>query len=34
MLHPNTTIIPKELVASLRFPKSPVMLSEEERRDI
>lgn len=30
----NATIIPKELVASLRFPRQPVVLSEEEHREI
>lgn len=34
MLSPNTTLIPKELVSSLRFPKQPLPLSESEREEI
>jgi hypothetical protein len=32
MLAPNTTLIPKELIAGLRFPKQPVAITEEQRK--
>lgn len=34
MLAPNTTIIAKELIAGLRFPKQPVALTEDQRKAI
>jgi hypothetical protein len=34
MLAPNTTVIPKELIAGLRFPKQPVAISDEQRKAI
>lgn len=34
MLAPNTTLIAKELIAGLRFPKQPVPLPEEQRAAI
>lgn len=34
MLGPQTTLIEKELIAGLRFPKQPVAISEEQRKAI
>jgi len=34
MLAPDTTIIAKELIAGLRFPKQPVAIPEEQRKAI
>lgn len=34
MLAPDTTLIPKERISTLRFPKQPVDLSDEQHRDI
>lgn len=34
MLAPNTTVIPKELIAGLRFPRQPIPLSKEQRKEI
>lgn len=34
MPSPNTILIPKELIAGLRFPKQPVPLSDEQRKAI
>lgn len=33
MLMPNATIIPKERISSLRFPKQPLSLSEDQRQE-
>ncbi len=34
MLAPNTMVIPKERISTLRFPKQPITLSDEQHRDI
>jgi hypothetical protein len=34
MLSPNTTVIPKELVATLRFPKQPLPMSDSDRDEV
>jgi hypothetical protein len=34
MIAPNTRLIPKELIAGLRFPKQPVVLTDEQRRNL
>ncbi len=34
MIAPDTTIIDKELIAGLRFPKQPVVISDEQRKAI
>ncbi|MEO8591327.1 MAG: hypothetical protein ABI432_18250 [Flavobacteriales bacterium] len=34
MLAPNTTVIPKERIPTLRFPKQPVALSDEQHKEI
>lgn len=34
MLAPNTNLIPKELVAGLRFPRQQVSITEEQRKAI
>ncbi len=34
MLSPDTTVIPKEHIPSLRFPRQPVQLTDDQRREI
>ena len=34
MLAPNTTVIPKERIPTLRFPKQPVPLTDQQHKDI